>query len=71
LKKNSNSNHVLAVVTLTGLITYLHFGTMLEFSQHVVLEELYYLPLLLGVLRFGLKGAIVTWLFVTAAYMPF
>ena len=44
---------------------------MLQFSQRVVHEELYYLPLLLGVLRFGLKGAIVTWLFVTAAYMPF
>ena len=71
MKKHRTFNHILAVVTLTSSITYLHLGTMLQFSQRVVLEELYYLPLLLGVLRFGLKGAIVTWLFVTAAYMPF
>lgn len=44
---------------------------MLHFSALVVLEELYYLPLLLGVLRFGPKGALVTWLFVSAAYLPF
>jgi signal transduction histidine kinase len=68
---NKKSFHILAIVTLTILITYLHFGTMLQFSSRVVLEELYYLPLILGVLRFGLKGAIVTWLFVSAAYLPF
>jgi signal transduction histidine kinase len=44
---------------------------MWQFSQRVVFEELYYLPLLLGVLHFGLKGSIVTWLFVSAAYLPF
>jgi signal transduction histidine kinase len=44
---------------------------MSQFSPNVILEELYYLPLLLGVLRFGLKGAILTWLFVSAAYLPF
>jgi len=44
---------------------------MRQLSPRVILEELYYLPLLLGVLRFGLKGAIVTWLFVSAAYLPF
>ncbi|MDD2733680.1 MAG: HAMP domain-containing sensor histidine kinase [Desulfuromonadaceae bacterium] len=63
--------HILTIVTLTILITCLHFGTTWQFSQRVVFEELYYLPLLLGVLRFGLKGAVVTWLFVSAAYLPF
>jgi signal transduction histidine kinase len=63
--------HILAIVTLTVLITYLHFGTMRQLSPSVVLEELYYLPLLLGVLCFGLKGAIMTWMFLTAAYLPF
>jgi len=63
--------HILGIVSLTALITYLHFGTMLQFSPDVVLEELYYLPLLLGVLRFGVKGAIFNWLFVSAAYLPF
>lgn len=68
---NRKNYHILTIFTLTILITYLHFGTMWQFSQRFVFEELYYLPLLLGVLRFGLKGAVVTWLFVSAAYMPF
>jgi len=63
--------YILAIATVTLLTTYLHFAAMREFSPNVVLEELYYLPLLLGVLRFGLYGAIVTWLFVSAAYLPF
>lgn len=68
---NKKNYYILAIVTLTTLITYLHFVTIRHFSELVVLEELYYLPLLLGVLRFGLKGAIITWLFVSAAYLPF
>jgi signal transduction histidine kinase len=67
----NKSCYVLAIVSVTLLTTSLHFATMRAFSQYVVLEELYYLPLLLGVLRFGLAGAIVTWLFVSAAYLPF
>ena len=63
--------HILTIVTLTMLITFLHFGTIWHYSQRVVFEELYYLPLLLGVLRFRLKGVVVTWLFVSAAYLPF
>ena len=62
---------VLAIFLVTILTTSLHFATMSQFSPYVVLEELYYLPLILGVLRFGLRGAIATWLFVSAAYLPF
>lgn len=68
---NKKNYHILAIVTLTTLITSLHFVTIRHFSELVVLEELYYLPLLLGVLRFGPKGAVITWLFVSAAYLPF
>jgi len=66
-----NNYHIPVIVTLTVLITCLHFVTMRQFSQRVVFEELYYLPLLLGVLHLGLKGSIMTWLFVSAAYLPF
>jgi signal transduction histidine kinase len=65
------TSHILAVVMLTTLITYLHFGVMRQFSPAVILEELYYLPLLLGAFRFGVKGTILTWLLVSAAYLPF
>jgi len=63
--------YILVIVTITFLTSFLHLATMRKFSPNVVLEELYYLPLLLGVLRFGLRGAVVTWLFVSAAYLPF
>lgn len=71
-RTGSNQNyHILVIVTITVLISYLHFGTVQPFSHRVVFEELYYLPLLLAVLRFGLRGSIVAWLFVSAAYLPF
>jgi signal transduction histidine kinase len=68
---NRISYQILIIVALTLLIIYLHFGTMAQFSSRVVLDELYYLPLLLGVLWFGLKGVLVTWVLVSAAYLPF
>lgn len=63
--------YILAIVTVTLLTTILHFVTMQAFSPNVILEELYYLPLLLGVLRFGQRGAVLTWIFVSLAYLPF
>lgn len=68
----TNKNYyIVAIGTLTLLTTFLHFATMGEFSPYVVLEELYYIPLILGVLRFGRRGAIITWLLVSTAYLPF
>lgn len=71
MKISKTGYYIFFIVTVTLLTTFLHFTTMRELSEDVVLEELYYLPLLLGVLRFGLRGAVVTWLFVSAAYLPF
>lgn len=63
--------HIAVIFIVTVLITGLHFSIMQQFSHYIVLEELYYVPLLLGVLRFGLKGAVVTYLYVSLAYIPF
>jgi len=49
-------------------ITYLHYVIFQEQSLHIILEDLYYIPLLLGSLIFGLKGAFFTYLFVSASY---
>lgn len=59
------------VVILTLAITYLHYSIFREQAPHVILEELYYIPLLLGALFFGLKGALITYLFVSAVYLPY
>lgn len=67
-KKNYD---ILTIVFLTILTTYLHFAVLEKISPHVIFEELYYLPLFIGVLRFSIKGAFITWLFVSVAYIPF
>jgi signal transduction histidine kinase len=56
---------------LTFLITFLHLWILKKLSPHIILEELYYIPILLGALFFGLKGAILTYIFVSLSYVPF
>lgn len=68
---NRQNIHITTIVILTVLITYLQFATIWRFPPHVILKELYYVPLILGVLRFGLKGALATYLFVSAAFSLF
>ncbi len=53
------------------LVTALHFLVLARHSPLVVLEELYYVPLLLGALRFGLKGALVVYVLVSVLHIPF
>ncbi len=60
-----------AIVISTLLITLAHFVIFRDRTPNVVLEELYYIPLLLGALFFGLRGAIITYIFVSLAYLPF
>jgi len=38
---------------------------------HNILTELYYLPLLLGTIAFGFKGAVYSFIFVTFLYTPY
>jgi len=59
------------VVVFAIVITYLHYFVFREQAPHVILEELYYIPLLLGAWFFGLKGALLTYLFVSAIYLPY
>ena len=61
----------LLFIMFTLVITYLHYSIFQEQAPHVILEELYYIPLLLGALFFSLKGALITYLFVSAVYLPY
>jgi len=62
---------IVFVIMFTLVITYLHYSIFREQTPHVILEELYYIPLLFGALFFGLKGALITYLFVSAVYLPY
>jgi len=63
--------YIIAIFAFSLLITFLHFLVFEQLAPYVVFEELYYIPLLFGALMFGLKGAILTYLIVSVAYVPF
>jgi signal transduction histidine kinase len=60
---------------ITGLvlvITALHVATGQENQRvHIIYRELYFLPLILAGFWYGLRGALVTSLTVTAFYLPY
>jgi len=62
---------VMVIVTFIILITSLHHLILQKQSPDVVLEELYYIPILLGALFFGVKGASMIYLFASLSYLPF
>jgi hypothetical protein len=69
---NQKKYFLFLIVTSTLFITYLHYSTLpLIHDLHNIFTELYYLPLLLGALAFGLKGAVLTFIFVSVLYVPY
>lgn len=63
--------YIALIVVSTLLITYLHLRLFRDPAPFIVLEELYYIPLLLTAFMFGLKGALLTYFFVSLLYLPF
>lgn len=70
---NKNKKYyIIAIVASALFITYLHYSTVQKVhALHDIYRELYYIPLLIGALFFGLKGAFFTYLFVSALYIPY
>ncbi len=63
---------IIVIIVSTLFITYLHYSTVQEIhSLHNIYAELYYIPVLLGALLFGLKGAILTYILVSSLYIPY
>lgn len=62
---------VFLIVVLSLVITFFHLWVFQKDPTHIVLEELYYIPILVGALFFGLKGALITCLFVSLLYLPY
>ncbi len=63
--------YLILIAAIAGLVTLLHYLVFANYSPLIVFEELYYVPLLLGALWFGLKGAFLTYLLVSFLYLPF
>ena len=62
---------IIFIVVFSLLITFFHLWVFQKDPTHIVLEELYYIPILVGALFFGLKGALITCLFVSLLYLPY
>jgi signal transduction histidine kinase len=62
---------IAAIGFFPALLTVAHVLIFRNLSPHVVLEELYYIPIFLAALRYGLKGALATFLFASLLYLPF
>ena len=62
----------LLVATLVLLVTIILYGTAHgELYYHVFYRDLYYLPLILAGVWFGLRGAVVTSLSITILFLPY
>ncbi|MFH1703882.1 MAG: HAMP domain-containing sensor histidine kinase [Nitrospirota bacterium] len=68
---NKKTYYLVAIAVFVVLVTALHHLFLQKQSPHVVLEEIYYIPILFGALFFGLKGAILIYLFASLSYLPF
>jgi two-component system, NtrC family, sensor histidine kinase HydH len=71
LTKTKGKRYWILIASAAALITALHFLVFRRLSPLVILEELYYIPLLLGAIWFGFKGALVTYILVSLLYSPF
>jgi signal transduction histidine kinase len=62
---------IAAIITLTLIITSLHYITTPGHVLHNIQTELHYIPLILGAILFGFKGAVVTFILITVLYLPY
>jgi two-component system, NtrC family, sensor histidine kinase HydH len=60
------------IVVLIGCITYLQYSTISPVrTLHNILRELYYIPVFIGALTYGLAGALLSYLLVFCLYLPY
>jgi signal transduction histidine kinase len=71
MTKKKRKGYLVIIALLAGLVTLLHSLVLANYPPLTVLEELYYIPLILGILWFGLKGALMTYVLVSILYTPF
>lgn len=62
---------IFLIAVFSLLITLFHLWLFQEDYTHIVLEEFYYIPILAGAFFFGLKGALIIFLFSSLLYLPF
>jgi two-component system sensor histidine kinase HydH len=62
----------LPIILMTLFITYLHYSSIgAGNALHNIYRELYYIPVLLGALAYGLRGGALLYLLVFVLYFPY
>ncbi len=60
------------IVFITLVITYLHYTSSPDaWPVHSIYMDLYYIPVLIGAMVFGMRGALLTFLLVACLYLPY
>jgi two-component system sensor histidine kinase HydH len=68
----NKKSYIIVIVVSSLIITYLHYSTIETIhALHDIYMQLYYIPLFVGALVFGLRGALLTYLFVAILYLPY
>ncbi len=63
---------ILVIILAVATITFFHYLTELEVHRyHIFYQGLYFIPILLSGLWFGLRGGLVASLSITVVYLPF
>lgn len=68
---SGKKNFRIAIGFILVLLTVAHILIFRNFSPRLILEELYYIPIFLAALRYGLKGALATYVVASLLYLPF
>ena len=62
---------IFLIILLVVITTILHFSTkQSQFYYHIVLRELYFLPILLGAFWYGIRGGLVSSVGISVLYLP-
>jgi signal transduction histidine kinase len=62
---------IFLIIVLVAVTTILHFATkQTQFYYHIVLRELYFLPIMLGAFWYGIRGGLFTSLGISSVYIP-
>ena len=60
------------IVVLVGCITYLQYSTISPVrTLHNIYREVYYIPVFIGALTYGLAGALLSYLLIFCLYLPY
>ncbi|MHC4321641.1 MAG: sensor histidine kinase [Planctomycetota bacterium] len=60
------------IIVSVLLISYLHYSSApKDHILHTIYTELHYIPLIIGAIVFGLRGALIIYIFISVLYLPY